>query len=77
MGRTEGLMRAISGFWALRAGFGFLLVWMGVGGFFVNPFGLSLISLWSIRVAPVRGGTHFLCRRKESKQRKRAHTGGL
>jgi hypothetical protein len=25
-------------------------------------------------VAPVRGGTHFLCRRKESKQRKRAHT---
>ena len=42
-----------------------------------NPLGLSLISLWSICVAPVRGGTHFLCRRKESKQRKRAHTGGL
>ena len=28
-------------------------------------------------VAPVRGGTHFLCRRKESKQRKRAHTASL
>jgi hypothetical protein len=40
-------------------------------------FGLSLISLWSIGVAPVRGGTHFLCRRKESKQRKRAHTASL
>ena len=26
------------------------------------------------RVAPVRGGTYFLCRRKESKQRKRANT---
>ena len=25
-------------------------------------------------VAPVRGGTYFLCRRKESKQRKRANT---
>ena len=25
-------------------------------------------------VAPVRGGTYFLCRRKESKLRKRAHT---
>ena len=28
----------------------------------------------SSRVAPVRGGTYFLCRRKESKQRKRANT---
>src|ERR1700761_8311933 len=36
--------------------------------------GLSLNSRWSISTAPVRGGTHFLCRRKESKQRKRAHT---
>jgi hypothetical protein len=43
-------------------------------GAFFNTLGLSLISLWSIRVAPVRGGTHFLCRRKESKQRKRAYT---
>jgi len=33
-----------------------------------------LNSLWSICVAPVRGGTYFLCRRKESRQRKRAHT---
>jgi hypothetical protein len=31
-------------------------------------------SYWSISVAPMRGGTHFLCRRKESKQRKRAQT---
>jgi hypothetical protein len=27
--------------------------------------GLSLICWWSISVAPVRGGTYFLCRRKE------------
>jgi hypothetical protein len=36
--------------------------------------GLSLHSYRSISFAPVRGGTYFLCRRKESKQRKRAHT---
>ena len=35
--------------------------------------GLSLFCFWSISFAPVRGSTHFLCRRKESKQRKRAH----
>ena len=29
--------------------------------------------LRGVGVAPVRGGTYFLCRRKESKQRKRAH----
>jgi len=40
-------------------------------------FGLSLMSLWSIGVAPVRGGTYFLCRRKESKQRKRLHTANV
>ena len=34
----------------------------------------SAISFRFAGVAPVRGGTHFLCRRKESKQRKRAHT---
>ncbi|VVD27287.1 protein of unknown function [Paraburkholderia dioscoreae] len=46
--------------------FGFVLCFgFGFG------FGLSLSSLWSISVAPVRGGTHFLCGRKESKQRKR------
>ena len=33
----------------------------------------SAFCFWFISVAPVRGGTHFLCRRKESKQRKRAH----
>jgi hypothetical protein len=37
-------------------------------------FGLSLFCFWFIGVAPVRGGTYFLCRRKESKQRKRAAT---
>ena len=34
----------------------------------------SAICFWFASVAPVRGGTYFLCRRKESKQRKRAHT---
>ena len=34
----------------------------------------SAICIWFAGVAPVRGGTYFLCRRKESKQRKRAHT---
>jgi hypothetical protein len=34
----------------------------------------SAISFRVASVAPVRGGTYFLCRRKESKQRKRAHT---
>ncbi|MBN3754610.1 hypothetical protein G3N95_16790 [Paraburkholderia sp. Tr-20389] len=34
----------------------------------------SALCLWFAGVAPVRGGTYFLCRRKESKQRKRAHT---
>jgi hypothetical protein len=38
-------------------------------------FGLSLICLWSISVAPVRGGTHFsLPAAKRSKQEKAAHT---
>jgi hypothetical protein len=34
----------------------------------------SAVCFWSASVAPVRGGTYFLCRRKESRQRKRAHT---
>jgi hypothetical protein len=34
----------------------------------------SALCFRSASVAPVRGGTYFLCRRKESKQRKRAHT---
>jgi hypothetical protein len=34
--------------------------------------GLSLHCYRSISFAPVRGGTYFLCRRKESRQRKRA-----
>ena len=39
------------------------------------PF-LDLISVY-ISFAPVRGGTYFLCRRKESRQRKRAATASL
>jgi hypothetical protein len=51
----------------------FLLV-VGFWGFYwcFYGVGLSLFCFWSISVAPVRGGTYFLCRRKESKQRKRA-----
>jgi general secretion pathway protein K len=33
----------------------------------------SALCLWFASVAPVRGGTYFLCRRKESKQRKGSH----
>jgi hypothetical protein len=47
-------------------GFGLVLYACGVG--------LSLICNWSISVAPVRGRHLLLCRRKESKQRKRLHT---
>jgi hypothetical protein len=36
------------------------LVWLCFYG-----VGLSLICYWFISVAPVRGGTYFLCRRKE------------
>jgi hypothetical protein len=41
---------------------------------FACGVGLSLHSYRSISFAPVRGGTYFLCRRKESRQRKRAAT---
>ena len=34
----------------------------------------SALRLRGAGFAPVRGGSHFLCRRKESNQRKRAHT---
>jgi hypothetical protein len=59
-------------FWVLVFGFDFGLVW--------GWFGLLVLALASAIffrdscVAPVRGGTYFLCRRKESRQRKRAHT---
>jgi hypothetical protein len=62
-------------------GFGLLVRLLGSSGFFAcgalsrlfaYGVGLSLHSYRSIRFAPVRGSTHFLCRRKESKQRKRA-----
>jgi hypothetical protein len=36
-----------------------------------------LICYRYISFAPVRGGTYFLCRRKESRQRKRAATASL
>ena len=36
--------------------------------------GRSLVCYRSIRFAPVRGSTYFLCLRKESRRRKRAHT---
>jgi hypothetical protein len=45
-----------------------------IGFFFLLA---SALRLRGAGVAPVRGGTYFLCRRcrrKESKQRKRAHT---
>jgi hypothetical protein len=32
---------------------------------FAHGVGLSLNSYWIISVAPMRGGTYFLCRRKE------------
>jgi hypothetical protein len=50
--------------------FGFWFVVVGLW-LFAFGVGLSLISCRSICTAPVRGGTHFLCGRKESKQRKR------
>ncbi|PRX98253.1 hypothetical protein B0G73_12664 [Paraburkholderia sp. BL25I1N1] len=39
---------------------GLLLEW-GFLSVFLSFVGLSLSSLWSIGVAPVRGGTYFLC----------------
>jgi hypothetical protein len=50
--------------------FGFWFVVVGLW-LFAFGVGLSLFSCRSICTAPVRGGTHFLCGRKESKQRKR------
>jgi hypothetical protein len=40
-------------------------------GWSPSGVGLSLVSCRSICTAPVRGGTYFLCGRKESRQRKR------
>jgi hypothetical protein len=34
----------------------------------------SVLDYFSISLTPVRGGTHFLCCAKESKQRKALHT---
>jgi hypothetical protein len=64
------------GFFALLAAFGFwlLLVLPAALWWFTYGVGLSLYCYRSISFAPVRGGTYFLCRRKESRQRKRAHT---
>jgi hypothetical protein len=53
---------AFLGFWRM--------VWVVAFG-----VGLSLNSLWSISVAPVRGGTYFsLPAAKKSRQKKAAHT---
>jgi hypothetical protein len=66
---------ACSWFWCLPTALAFPYFAFGL---FALPFcwlprgvGLSLFSCRSIGTAPVRGGTHFLCGRKESKQRKR------
>ncbi|MGF6411868.1 hypothetical protein OKW37_003538 [Paraburkholderia sp. MM5482-R2] len=49
----------------------FLFFWIWVGFFRCSGFvGLSLLSCRSISVAPVRGGTYFLCCCKESRQRR-------
>ncbi|MFP3274878.1 MAG: hypothetical protein RXR52_28735, partial [Paraburkholderia sp.] len=57
--------------------FGFFACGASVFGWCSYGVGLSLFCYRSISVAPVRGGTYFLCRRKESKQRKRAATASL
>jgi hypothetical protein len=50
-----------------RSGKGFFWVFLACAALwlFACGVGLSLICYWSISVAPVRGGTYFLCRRKE------------
>jgi hypothetical protein len=80
------LPSAVLGFFAYGVGVGLLCLlfsgarffllfgfWFVVVGLWLFAFGvgLSLFSCRSICTAPVRGGTHFLCGRKESKQRKR------
>jgi hypothetical protein len=60
--------------WVEKKGYCGLSLVFGVFVVAAGGVGLSLNLLWSIGVAPVRGGTYFLCRRKESKQRKRLHT---
>jgi hypothetical protein len=61
-------------FFCLRRSRRFLLRWhpRWVSGLFAAL--ASALCLRFASVAPMRGGTYFLCRRKESKQRKRAHT---
>ena len=54
-------MSVLFGFWRFLEVFG----WSGLVRVFAYGVGLSLICYWSISVAPVRGGTYFLCRRKE------------
>ena len=64
LGRLEYLL---SLFWV----FGFLGFW-GMVWVWALGFGLSLNSLWSISVAPVRGGTYFsLPPQREVGKRKR------
>src|SRR5277367_7061131 len=60
-----GLLKVLLGvdFFALQAGFLPAAPWFRL---FACGGGLSLLSYRSIRFAPVRGDTYFLCRRKES-----------
>jgi hypothetical protein len=54
---------SITGSCSSRGFYGFFAFWLA-GIFFVwisDGVGLSLNSWWSISVAPVRGGTYFLC----------------
>ena len=59
--------------WVLLSATQSLFWFFGFGFVFVFVVASAICFRYS-RVAPVRGGTYFLCRRKESKQRKRAHT---
>jgi hypothetical protein len=49
------------GFWVLGFGFWFLVFACVVLWVCSCGVGFSLNSRWSISVAPVRGGTYFLC----------------
>jgi hypothetical protein len=55
----------LAGFFLCACGVGLCLIYLPARRLFVCGVGLSLYSYWSISVAPVRGGTYFLCRRKE------------
>jgi hypothetical protein len=77
VGAARGAAEGADGGYAVgvvRCRFGFSLASAGC----LRGAGRGLLAsatcLRTSNVAPVRGGTYFLCRRKESRQRKRAHT---